>query len=182
MGETNVNTNIANTEAEDALQLVGFVVANEFFGVDILMVQEIIKNINITPIPDSPDFIEGVINLRGNIIPIIDLKKRLKLGDNQSVKSDDMWIVVLNISGRVTGFIVDRVTRVIKVATNAIRPAPELVVSGLKSDYIKGVTKQDQRLLVLLDFNRILLVEEFKRLSVMKKSEASKRAEIGGLR
>jgi purine-binding chemotaxis protein CheW len=182
MGEPNVNTNIANTEAEDVLQLVGFVVANEFFGVDILMVQEIIKNINITPIPDSPDFIEGVINLRGNIIPIIDLKKRLKLGEDKSVKSDDMWIVVLNISGRITGFIVDWVSRVIKVSANAIRPAPEVVVSGLKSDYIKGVTKHDQRLLVLLDFNRILLVDEFKKLSAMRKSGASKNAEIGGLR
>lgn len=182
MGETSVNTNIANTEAEDVLQLVGFIVANEFFGVDILMVQEIIKNINITPIPDSPDFIEGVINLRGNIIPIIDLKKRLKLSGDQSVNSDEMWIVVLNISGRITGFIVDRVTRVIKVSANAIRPAPELVVSGLKSDYIKGVTKHEQRLLVLLDFNRILLVEEFKKISAMKKSEASRSAEIGGLR
>ena len=66
-------------DVEDALQLVGFRIADEFFGVDILMVQEIIKDISITPIPDAPDFIRGVVNLRGNIIPIIDLRKRLKL-------------------------------------------------------------------------------------------------------
>ena len=179
MGETTVNTSIANIEAEDVLQLVGFVVADELFGVDILMVQEIIKNINITAIPDSPDFIVGVINLRGNIIPIIDLKKRLKLVAKKESKSDDVWIVVLNISGRVTGFIVDRVTRVIKVQAEAIRPAPELVVSGLKSDYIRGVTKHDKRLLALLDFNRILLVDEFKKLSAMKKIKDSKSKKTG---
>ena len=171
MGETTVNTSMADIEADDVLQMVGFVVAEELFGVDILMVQEIIKNINITDIPDSPDFIQGVINLRGNIIPIIDLKKRLKLVEKTKPKSEDVWIIVLNISGRVTGFIVDRVTRVIKVQANMIKPPPELVVSGLKSDYIRGVCKQGQQLLVILDFNRILLVDEFKRLSAIKKTK-----------
>jgi len=171
MGETTVNTSMADIEADDVLQMVGFVVAGEFFGVDILMVQEIIKNINITDIPDSPDFIQGVINLRGNIIPIIDLKKRLKLTEKTGPKSEDVWIVVLNISGRVTGFIVDRVTRVIKVQATMIKPPPELVVSGLKSDYIRGVCKQGQQLMVILDFNRILLVDEFKRLSAIKKTK-----------
>lgn len=171
MGETTVNTNMASIEAEDALQMVGFVVADELFGVDILMVQEIIKNINITAIPDSPDFILGVINLRGNIIPIIDLKKRLKLVDKNRPNGGDVWIMVLNISGRVTGFIVERVTRVIKVQANMIKPPPELVVSGLQSDYIRGVCKQDQQLLAILDFNRILLVDEFKKLSTMKKTK-----------
>ncbi len=171
MGETTVNTNMASIEAEDALQMVGFVVADELFGVDILMVQEIIKNINITAIPDSPDFILGVINLRGNIIPIIDLKKRLKLVDKNRPNGGDVWIMVLNISGRVTGFIVERVTRVIKVQANMIKPPPELVVSGLQSDYIRGVCKQGQQLLAILDFNRILLVDEFKKLSTMKKTK-----------
>jgi purine-binding chemotaxis protein CheW len=171
MGETTVNATMANVDADDVLQMVGFVVAEELFGVDILMVQEIIKNINITAIPDSPDFIQGVINLRGNIIPIIDLRKRLKLVDKMKPKGGDVWIMVLNISGRVTGFIVERVTRVIKVQANMIKPPPDLVVSGLKSDYIRGVCKQDQQILVILDFNRILLVDEFKKLSVMKKTK-----------
>ncbi len=171
MGETTVNTNMASIEAEDALQMVGFVVADELFGVDILMVQEIIKNSNITAIPDSPDFIEGVINLRGNIIPIIDLKKRLKLVEKNKPKGEDVWIMVLNISGRVTGFMVERVTRVIKVQASMIKPPPELVVSGLQSDYIRGVCKQDQKLLAILDFNRILLVDEFKKLSTIKKTK-----------
>lgn len=169
MGETSVNANVANIEADDLLQMVGFVVAGEFFGVDILMVQEIIKNINITAIPDSPDFIQGVINLRGNIIPIIDLKKRLKLANSKRPDSGDLWIMVLNIGGRITGFIVEKVTRVIKIQANMIKPPPDLVVSGLKSDYIRGVCKQEQQMMILLDFNRILLVDEFKKLGAMKK-------------
>lgn len=158
-------------EAEDILQMVGFVVAEELFGVDILIVQEIIKDATITAIPDAPDFILGVVNLRGNIIPIIDLRKRLKLPEKKSMSEEDFWILILNIGGRVTGFIVDRVTKVIKVQTNKIKPPPDMVVSGLQSDYIRGVCRQEQQLLAILDFNRILLVEEFKKLSVMKKQK-----------
>ncbi len=162
-----------NTDsAEDLLQMVGFGVAEELFGVDILMVQEIIKDVTITAIPDSPDFIEGVVNLRGNIIPIIDLRKRLRLPDKAKDDQEDVWIIILNIGERVTGFVVDYVTRVVKVPANSIKPAPEMVVSGLKSDYIRGVCKQDQKLLAILDFNKILLVDEFKKLSAMKKQKA----------
>lgn len=169
MGETTIGASAATMETEDAVQMVGFVVAGELFGVDILMVQEIIKDINITAIPDSPEFIKGVINLRGNIIPVINLAGRLKLADSRRTHSEDGWIVVLNVGGRVTGFCVERVTRVIKVQADKIKPPPELVVSGLKSDYIRGVCKQDQQLLAILDFNRILLVDEFKNLGAMNK-------------
>lgn len=158
--------------AEDVLQMVGFGVAEELFGVDILMVQEIIKDVTITPIPDSPDFIQGVVNLRGNIIPIIDLRKRLRLPEKASKERRDAWILILNIGDRVTGFMVDFVTRVVKVATNNIKPAPDMVVSGLKSDYIRGVCKQEQKLMAILDFNKILLVDEFKKLSAMRKQKA----------
>jgi purine-binding chemotaxis protein CheW len=159
--------------AEDVLQMVGFGVAEELFGVDILMVQEIIKDVTITPIPDSPDFIQGVVNLRGNIIPIIDLRKRLRLPEKASKERRDVWILILDIGGRVTGFVVDYVTRVVKVAANNIRPAPDMVVSGLKSDYIRGVCKQEQKLMAILDFNKILLVDEFKKLSAMRKQKAN---------
>lgn len=161
-------------EAEDIVQMVGFIVANELFGVNILMVQEIIKEATITDIPDAPDFIVGVINLRGNIIPILNLHKRLKLKAVKQNPTEETWILILNIGGRVTGFVVDRVTRVIKVQTKHIKPAPELVVQGLDSDYIRGVCKQDQQLLTILDFNRILLVEEFKKISALKAKRISR--------
>ena len=172
MGETTVGASTATIDTDDMIQMVGFIVAGELFGVDILMVQEIIKDINITAIPDSPDFIKGVINLRGNIIPIINLVRRLKLAGSHQFDSEgkDGWVIVLDISGRVTGFLVERVTRVIKVPVDQIKPPPELVVSGLNSDYIRGVCRQDQRLLAILDFNRILLVDEFKKLSAINKT------------
>jgi purine-binding chemotaxis protein CheW len=155
-------------DAEDIVQMVGFIIDNELFGVNILMVQEIIKDLEITAIPDSPDFVVGVINLRGNIIPILDLHERLKLSVDRARRSEKSWILILNVGGRVTGFLVDQVTRVIKVQANMIKPPPELVVQGLDSDYIRGVCKQDQQLLTILDFNRILLVDEFKKISALK--------------
>jgi purine-binding chemotaxis protein CheW len=155
-------------EADDIVQMVGFVVADELFGVNILMVQEIIKDTNITAIPDAADFVVGVINLRGNIIPVLDLHKRLKLPETKVASKEESWILILNIGERTTGFVVDRVTRVIKLPANMIKPPPELVVQGLDSDYIRGVCKQDQQLMTILDFNRILLVDEFKKLSALK--------------
>lgn len=169
MQETITRDKDKRSEKETLMQLVGFMIGKELFGVDILMVQEIIRETPITSIPDSPDFIEGVINLRGNIIPIIDLRKRLNLMTGKETK-DDIWIIILNVQGRVTGFIVDMVTQVLKVPVESIKPPPELVVAGLKSQYISGVCKIDKRLLIMLDFGRILLVEEIKKLNAMKHS------------
>ncbi len=169
MQETITRNEDRGSEKETLMQLVGFMIGKELFGVDILMVQEIIRETPITSIPDSPDFIEGVINLRGNIIPIIDLRKRLNLMSGQE-SNDDIWIIILNVQGRVTGFIVDLVTQVMKVPVDSIKPPPELVVAGLKSQYISGVCKIDKRLLIMLDFDRILLVEEIKKLNAMKRS------------
>ena len=154
-------------DRERIAQLVGFKIGQELFGVNILIVREIIREAEITAIPDSPEFIEGVINLRGDIIPVIDLRKRLKL-KQQRINDADPWIVILNIEGRVTGFIVDWVTKVMKVPLESIKPPPDIVVAGLKSQYIRGVCKIDEHLLVLLDFSRILLVDEIKKLNELK--------------
>ncbi len=153
-------------------QLVGFVIGEELFGVDILTVQEIIRETTITPIPDSPDFLEGVINLRGSIIPVIDLRKRLKLVEAGAL-NPDIWIIILTVEGRLTGFVVDRVTKVLNVPESSIKPPPDIVVAGLKSQYVRGVCKLEQRLLILLDFNRILMVEEMKKLKAMKRSKVA---------
>lgn len=153
-------------QKENLMQLVGFYIGQEQFGVDILMVQEIIRKVPITSIPDSPEFIEGVINLRGNIIPVIDLRQRLNIVRNQGQEKDP-WILVLNVGGRITGFMVDYVSEVLKIPHNTVMPPPDIVVEGLKSQYIMGVCKIDKGLLILLDFNRILLMEEIKKLKEM---------------
>ena len=153
---------------EDIVQMVGFMVGRELFGINILSVQEIIREAQITPIPDSPDFIEGVINLRGNIIPVIDLRKRMKVyceEDGDKV----IWVIILNIQNRVTGFVVDKVTRVIKAPQTSFCHPPEIVVAGLRSHYIQAVCNMDSEMLILLDFNRILMVDEIKKIKEMKR-------------
>ncbi len=153
-------------DAEQLIQLVGFSIDNEQFGVDILMVQEIIRAAPITPVPNSPDFVEGVINLRGNIIPVIELRKRLNLYTEET--DEDSWILILDIEGKVTGFIVDSVSKVLKILKSSIEPPPELVVAGLESQYIHGVCDIGDKLLILLNFNHILLVEELQKLKAME--------------
>jgi len=152
-------------EQDDLMQFVGFMISSEMFAVDILMVQEIIRSAPITSVPNSPAFVEGVINLRGDIIPVVDLRKRLSLSG--AGKTDKNWVIILEIDGRITGFIVDHVTEVMKIDEATIEPAPEILVSDLESQYIKGVCDIGSNLVVLLDFSRILLVEEIKKLKDM---------------
>ena len=167
MAETYATERADQLEKEQLMQLVGFMIGKELFGVDILMVQEIIRAAPITAVPNSPDFVEGVINLRGNIIPVIELRKRLGFV-TPDVSMEDSWILILDIEGRITGFIVDSVTEVLKIQESAIEPPPDIVVAGLESQYIRGVCEIDEKLLILLDFKCILLVDEIKKLREMK--------------
>lgn len=157
-------------EEGDTIQMVMFELGGDIFGVDILMVQEIIKNLPITVIPDAPDFIAGVINLRGRIVPVIDLRKRLDLKATHHASGQEAWTLIINAAGRVTGFIVDQVTRVIKVPVHAVQPIVEAAAGNIQSDYLSGVcTSEAQPAMAILDFNRIIAVEEFKRLGAQKR-------------
>lgn len=141
------------------LQLVTFKLGTEEFGVDILKVQEINKMMNITKIPNAPMFIEGVINLRGKIIPIIDLRKRLGFRDQPYNKSTR--IIVVELDGLVLGFIVDSVSEVLRIPENTIEPPPSMV-AGIESEYIEGVGKLDERLLILLELKKVFSSPERK--------------------
>lgn len=143
------------------LQLVTFKLENEEFGVDILKVQEINKMMNITKIPNAPSFIEGVINLRGKIIPIIDLRKRLGFYNRGYDKSTR--IIVVELDGLVLGFIVDSVSEVLRIPGNTIEPPPS-IVAGIESDYIEGVGKLNDRLLILLELKKIFASPERKEI------------------
>lgn len=152
---------VEGSEDDGIIQLVGFGVANERFGVDILMVQEILRSAVVTPVPNSPEFVEGVLNLRGNIVPVIDLRKRLNLyNENSSQKKS--WVLILNIDNRVVGFIVDHVTEVLKLDDKKIEAAPEIIVAGLESQYIQGVCEISGSLIIILDFDLVLFNEEQK--------------------
>lgn len=136
----------------DQLQLVTFDVAGEEFAVDILAVREINRMMTLTRVPNSPPEVEGVINLRGKIIPVIDLRRRFGL--TQSDHSQDSRIVVVEVNERVVGFIVDRVHEVLRIQKSIVEPAPEMVCS-IDSDFIAGVGKLEDRLVILLDVAKL---------------------------
>jgi purine-binding chemotaxis protein CheW len=149
------------------LQLVTFKLGSEEFGVDILKVQEINKMMNITKIPNAPAFIEGVINLRGKIIPIVDLRKRLGFKDQDYDKSTR--IIVVELDGLVLGFIVDSVSEVLRIPENTIEPPPSMV-AGIESEYIEGVGKLDDRLLILLELKKVFSSPEKKDIEGLEAS------------
>ncbi|MFN7945234.1 MAG: chemotaxis protein CheW [Blastocatellia bacterium] len=143
------------------LHLVTFRVGTELFGVPIAAVQEIVRVPAIAHIPHAPDFVEGVINLRGRVITVVDMRKRL----NQSAKERDKKSRILVIESasdsgkRLVGVIVDEVTQVIKLPTDRVDPAPPMV-AGLSNQYINGVGKLTDDLLILIDIERILTAEQ----------------------
>ena len=137
----------------ELLQLVTFSTGDEEFGVDILRVQEIIRTMAITKVPKAPEFVEGVINLRGKVIPIIDLRRRFGLQSKAHDKHTR--IIVIEINTMIVGFVVDSVSEVLRIPTSTVEPPPP-VVAGLESEYISGVGKLEDRLLILLDLDRLL--------------------------
>ncbi|MFH0925935.1 MAG: chemotaxis protein CheW [bacterium] len=142
----------------ELLQVVSFKLGTEEFGVDILKVQEINRMSEITRVPGAPDFVEGIINQRGKIITIIDLRKRL--GQEQKEYGKETRIIV---DGKGVGFIVDSVSRISRIPSDTIEPPPP-VITCIDSEYIKGVGKLEDRLLILLDFEKILNFNELNEL------------------
>lgn len=136
--------------------LVTFFLAREEYGIDVRLVQEIIRVAEITPVPRAPAAIKGVINLRGRIIPVIDLKRRLGLGEVESTRV--ARVVVVRLKDRLVGLLVDGASQVLKVPLSIIEPAPEEVVE-IDANYIRGVAKLEKRLIILVDLVKILGVD-----------------------
>ncbi len=143
--------------ASDIIQMVSFVIEGEEFGVDILKVQEIIRLVEITRVPNAPSFVEGVINLRGRIIPVIDLRERFSFDPQEADK--DTRIIVVELDEKIVGFMVDAVREVIRVDRHVIEPPPDLAI-GIDAHYITGVAKLDDRLLIILDLDEVLSADE----------------------
>ena len=146
-----------NHDLSELLQLVSFKIGYEEFGIDILNVKEINRMVNITKVPNSPVFVEGIINLRGQVIPVVSL--RTKLGMPKKDYDKDTRIVVVDIEGRTVGFLVDAVSEVLRIPKN-ITEAPPEITAGKNSEYITAVGKLEDRLLTLLDLNKVLVKEE----------------------
>ena len=154
------------SQGEDQLQLVTFEVGQEEFGVDILLVQEINRMMELTRVPQSPPDVEGVINLRGRITPVIDLGKRFM--EKETERTNESRIIVVEIHGRILGFIVDRVHEVLRIDSSVVDPPPDMVCS-IDGDYIQGVGKLEDRLLILLDLDRMFsrsAVEEIENATI----------------
>jgi purine-binding chemotaxis protein CheW len=141
----------------DILQLVSFKIADEEFGVDILQVQEINRMLDVTRVPNAPMFVEGVINLRGRVIPVIDLRKRF--GMPQKERDKDTRIIVVELANNVVGFVVDAVSEVLRIPRNLTEPPPALAAS-VNEEYITAVGKLEDRLLILLDLEKVISTEQ----------------------
>ncbi|PYQ15720.1 MAG: hypothetical protein DMF80_07920 [Acidobacteria bacterium] len=143
--------------AEATEHLATFLLAGEEYGVDVRLVQEIIRVSEITPVPRAPDFIKGVINLRGRIIPVVDLKRKLGLGQVDGAARPSR-IVVVKVRERLVGLLVDGASQVLKVPVASIEAAPEEVVE-IDANYLRGVAKLQDRLIILMDLPKVLALE-----------------------
>ncbi len=137
-------------------QLIIFKVGVEEFAIDILHSKEIVVMSNITPVPETEDYVEGVMNLRGNLVPVIDLKKRLRASKAGGTRHER--IIIAKLEGKFIGLIVDEASEVIKVTDEAIEPPPD-VIGELGIDYIAGIVNVNGRFITLLDINKALSAE-----------------------
>ncbi len=145
------------TDTATEMQLVVFDLASEFYGVDIGDVREIIRMQTVTRVPGAPPFVEGIINLRGQVIPVVDLRKRLELTvAEQTNESRIVWVV---INGQDVGVIVDAVTEVLRIPLSSIEPSSSMV-SSVDSDYLRGIAKLESRLIILLEMGKVLAMME----------------------
>jgi purine-binding chemotaxis protein CheW len=151
----------AKKKMSHILQLVSFVLEKEIFAVDVLRVQGVERILEITSIPGMPDFVEGVINLREAIIPVVDLRKRFHLRAAEYDKETRIMLVELS-SGIVVGMIVDQVNEVFQTEPDKVGAVPAVggIGGGLHKNYIRGLVKKDERLIIILDVEKIFSEEE----------------------
>ncbi len=161
-------------EKQKEYQLVIFSIGDEEFGVDISQVREIVRLIPITYLPKAPEFIEGVVNLRGQVVAVIDLAKRLVISSKQ--RGDNTRIIIVEIEGLTMGMIVDSVSEVLRLSSEQIEDVPSVIQTEVQEHYIYGVGKLKDRLLVLLDLKKVLTPTEIQHVEKVVAS-SSKREE-----
>lgn len=156
-------------EESSQYQLVTFQLGDELYGVDIMDVKEIVKVQAVRPIPNAPYYVEGIINLRGEIIPIINLHKRFHIQKHVSneflddEEEDEGGFIILDIEGNKIGIIIDRINRVVQVEKGDIKPPPQML-SGIGTEYIEGVVRQDTAYLIILDTRKMFSANELQKI------------------
>lgn len=143
----------AHAVAEAPNEFLTFTLGDEEYGVDILKVQEIRGYDTVTKIPDAPEFIKGVINLRGTIVPVVDMRLKFRLG--RAEYNEFTVMIILNIARRVVGMVVDGVSDVLQLTPEQIRPAPELG-GCVNTKFITGIGALDNRMLILVDIEKLM--------------------------
>jgi purine-binding chemotaxis protein CheW len=143
----------ALTVSSELLQLVTFNLDNEEYAVDILKVQEINRMTEITRVPNSPSYVEGVVNLRGKVIPVVNIRMKFNLPERETDARSR--IMIMDIQGITMGVVVDSVSEVLRIPVGIVDPAPPMA-SSIGVEYIKGIAKFDDRLIILLDLDTML--------------------------
>jgi purine-binding chemotaxis protein CheW len=143
---------------DELIQLVSFNLDQEEYGVDVLKVREIIRMPIVTRVPNTPNYVEGVINLRGKVVPIICMRKKFGLSEAENDKQTR--IMVMDMEGELMGFIVDAVSEVIRISGSDIQPSPAMVAGNIDQECIAGVINQAERLLVLLNLEKMFSRDE----------------------
>ncbi len=157
-------------EREALLQLVTFQLSEELYGIDIMDVKEIVTLQEIRSIPNAPSFVEGLYNLRGEIIPIINLHKRFhlrkaQLGDDETLLSG---FIIVDIDGMKLGVIIDKVERVISIDYKEIQPPPQMI-TGIGAEYIQGVVNQKTGYMIILDIRKLFNARELQKIEEIRK-------------
>ena len=154
----------------DSRQLVTFQLGEELYGVNIMDVKEIVRVQAIRAIPNAPAYVEGIFNLRSEIIPIINLHKRFHLKKLVTSEEDELLsgFIILDIDGMKLGIIIDRISRVVTIEREEIQPPPQMF-SGIGAEYIQGVVRQDQGYLIILDIRDLFNPKELQKIAELRR-------------
>ncbi|MCX7656433.1 MAG: chemotaxis protein CheW [Treponemataceae bacterium] len=156
-------------EKEYQYQLVTFQLGEEVYGIDIMDVKEIVRVQDIRPIPNAPSYVEGIINLRGEIIPIINLHKRFHIKKPSIDEEEELLsgFIIIDLDGMKLGVVIDKVLRVITIEDEQIQEPPQML-SGIGAEYIQGVVSTEDRYLIILDIRRLFNPRELQKISELK--------------
>ena len=154
----------------DANQLVTFQLGEELYGINIMDVKEIVRVQDIRAIPNEPMYVEGIFNLRNEIIPIINLHKRFHLKKLVSSEEDELLsgFVILDIDGMKLGIIIDRISRVITIEKEDVQPPPQML-SGIGAEYIRGVVRQENGYLIILNIRDLFNPKELQKIAELRR-------------
>ena len=156
-----MNDVVENSD-DSIIQWVTFHLENEKYGIKVMQVQEVLRMTEIAPVPGAPHYVLGIINLRGNVVTVIDTRRRFGLSDAES--DDETRIVIIEADNNVVGILVDSVAEVVDLKTSEIETAPN-VGNDESSKYIQGVSSRDDELLILVDVNKLLSDEEWQEVA-----------------